>query len=192
MVDPAKTPEQIESETKDEIDQIMGEIDVLQQSMANAPTTAQATQSSAEPEEMTIEDFRGGADDASMEETLGNLAEEPASGGMLADAEEEIPEPTGDDAIEAELAAALAEQKEETVSVTELKPKSRSRSTNPEPASGGQEGTLTLSLTGSMTLKLRYECEGQEVTIGFSGDALRVELSDGTEFKVPVNRQKAA
>ena len=43
-----------------------------------------------------------------------------------------------------------------------------------------------MTLKGSMTLRLQYEFEGQEVTIGFTDGALRVTLADGTEFKVPV------
>jgi hypothetical protein len=50
--------------------------------------------------------------------------------------------------------------------------------------------SLTLSLTGSMTLKLKYEFAGQEVTVGFTDEYLKVELADGTEFKIPVGRQK--
>lgn len=50
--------------------------------------------------------------------------------------------------------------------------------------------SLTMSLTGSMTLKLKYEFAGQEVTVGFSDDFLKIELADGTEFKIPVGRQK--
>ena len=36
-----------------------------------------------------------------------------------------------------------------------------------------------------MTLKLKYECDGQEVSVGFSDNALMVQLADGTEFKIP-------
>lgn len=51
--------------------------------------------------------------------------------------------------------------------------------------------SLTMSLTGSMTLRLKYEFAGQEVTVGFTDEYLKVELADGTEFKIPVGRQKA-
>ncbi len=50
------------------------------------------------------------------------------------------------------------------------------------------EGSLTMTLTGNMTLKLKYAFEGQEVTVGFSENFLKVELSDGTEFRIPVAR----
>jgi hypothetical protein len=50
--------------------------------------------------------------------------------------------------------------------------------------------SLTMSLTGSMTLRLKYEFAGQEVIVGFTDEFLKVELADGTEFKIPVGRQK--
>jgi hypothetical protein len=59
-------------------------------------------------------------------------------------------------------------------------------------AGSGSDGSLTLTLTGNMTLKLKYEFEGQEVMVSFADQALRVQMSDGTEFKVPVARLAAA
>ncbi len=52
----------------------------------------------------------------------------------------------------------------------------------------GDEGCLTMTLSGQMRLKLRYEFAGQDITVGFNDGALHVELSDGTEFKIPVHR----
>jgi hypothetical protein len=57
---------------------------------------------------------------------------------------------------------------------------------------GANDGSLTMTLTGNMTLKLKYEFEGQEVTISFADQALRVQMTDGTEFKVPVSRMSQA
>lgn len=54
------------------------------------------------------------------------------------------------------------------------------------------DGTVSLTLSGNMTLKLKYEFEGQDVMISFVDQALRVQMSDGTEFKVPVTRGNAA
>jgi len=55
------------------------------------------------------------------------------------------------------------------------------------PASGGG-GAVAITLAGNMTLQLSYEYEGQAVTIGFVDGALRLEMTDGTEFKIPVRR----
>lgn len=49
-------------------------------------------------------------------------------------------------------------------------------------------GTLSMTLTGNMTLVLKYDYEGQEVSIGFRDQALELKLSDGTEFKIPVRK----
>jgi hypothetical protein len=57
------------------------------------------------------------------------------------------------------------------------------------PSADGATGSVSIKLAGTMTLKLSYEFEGQEVTVGFVDGALRVELSDGTEFKIPVRRK---
>jgi hypothetical protein len=51
-----------------------------------------------------------------------------------------------------------------------------------------EEGCLTMTLSGSMTLRLQYEYADQAITIGFVDQMLRVELSDGTEFKIPVHQ----
>lgn len=54
-----------------------------------------------------------------------------------------------------------------------------------------EEGTLSMTLTGSMTLKLKYEYEGQEVLVGFQDGSLCIQLADGAEFKIPVSRNRA-
>jgi hypothetical protein len=79
----------------------------------------------------------------------------------------------------------VAKMKEQTVT------KASSEMTSQNESSDETSPSLTMSLTGSMTLKLKYEFAGQEVTVGFSDEFLKVELADGTEFKIPVGRQKA-
>lgn len=63
----------------------------------------------------------------------------------------------------------------------------------PTPASASTSavpGEMTMSLTGAMTLKLKYEFEGQEVTIAFADGTLKVSLADGSEFKIPLAQRK--
>jgi hypothetical protein len=48
------------------------------------------------------------------------------------------------------------------------------------------DGTLTLNLSGNMTLKLSYAQNGQNVSIRFERECLYVNLDNGTEFKIPV------
>ena len=54
--------------------------------------------------------------------------------------------------------------------------------------SNSEEGSLTMTLKGNMTLKLNYECAGQSVTVSFSEDALKIQMADGAEFKIPVHK----
>ncbi len=58
-----------------------------------------------------------------------------------------------------------------------------------ESPSNTSDGTLSMKLTGNMTLRLQYECFGQEISVSFSGQVFHVQLSDGTEFKIPVARR---
>lgn len=50
---------------------------------------------------------------------------------------------------------------------------------------GAEPGCLKMTLSGNMTLKLQYEFAGQEVTISFIDDCLKVETYGGAEFKIP-------
>lgn len=177
---------EIEAETRDEIEEIMSEIESLQQEMADAPTpktppaklkavpsvakeVEPAGDEGGQDSDMGLEDFHGSGDEPSMEETLGAMKdEEPAEGSLLDVAMEEEPhfEEEEEAPIEAAFEVPMAKEK-----------------------SPANEGSLTLSLSGSMTLKLKYEFEGQEVIVGFKDQFLQVTLADGTEFKVPVGRK---
>lgn len=55
-------------------------------------------------------------------------------------------------------------------------------------ASSASPGSLSLLLSGQMTLKLRYDFEGQEVAVSFTDGFLKIELTDGTELKIPVGK----
>ena len=109
-----------------------------------------------------------------MEDTLGATVdeEESASSGLLSGVTASASD-SGEDETEAEDAP-----------VAQVKP---IRS-----AAGTEQGTLTMSLTGNMVLQLRYEMGEQEVSVSFTDDALRVTLSDGTEFKIPSKSTKSA
>jgi hypothetical protein len=180
-----KTPD----ETLAEIDQIMNEIEELQQDMDAAeapvakkaapkphlksvplePTTQVATPPAEAPTdaEDDMAEFRSGdADSPSMEETLGDLKDDEPSGPNLID-----------QAIE-----------QNSDSVDSLEDESMNDAGNITETETASDATVSIALSGSMTLKLSYDFAGQEVTIGFVDGALRVELSDGTEFKIPMNR----
>jgi hypothetical protein len=171
-----KSVAQVEAETQDEIAEIMSEIESLQTEMAEAPqappqartsSRLSAVPAAADEPEVGLEDFRGTGDEPSLEETLGALTpdekQQESTGQSLLDL------PIAGDMDEAEAAEGGAPKQERTMD--------------------SQDGCLSMTLSGQMTLKLKYEFEGQEVTIGFSDGALKVELSDGTEFKIPVSRR---
>jgi hypothetical protein len=177
-----KTPD----ETLAEIDQIMNEIEELQHDMdaAEAPVAKKVTASNkpalkAVPRDMGPEvadtpvaeevagsdddmaEFRSADDSPSMEETLGDLKEDETAGPNLID------QAIGQSDVDVEEEESMnSEGMVETAS----------------------DASVSIALSGTMTLKLSYDFGGQEVTIGFVDGALRVELSDGTEFKIPMNR----
>ena len=61
-----------------------------------------------------------------------------------------------------------------------------------EESATAENGSLTMKLTGNMTLTLQYDFEGEAVKVSFADHSLKVQLSDGTEFKIPVRRRSDA
>ena len=215
------------SNSLDEIDQIMNEIEELQQSMGSAqpvsaapppPAATKSTPVAAPPvatapteipqhqaiaqasADDVMAEFQAGKSEDSIEETLGTLKDdEPLSPGLIDTALEGPVVATGQDAVDQalsdvpEAASPHAEQEDtieefdepiqEPISMHDTVQRRATAAT-----SGGSDASVSVKLSGEMTLKLSYEYEGQEVTIGFTDGALRVELSDGTEFKIPVRR----
>lgn len=51
-------------------------------------------------------------------------------------------------------------------------------------------GTLSMSVEGNLNLKLNYGNNGQFLRLSFDELALRIQFSDGTEFKVPIPRDR--
>jgi hypothetical protein len=153
---------------------------------STAPTLAQATEVAKELAALSepsaddlMKEFHASLDAGevsdlgeSMESTLAELKDDPTVKTLL--------DQTFDD-------QARRQNEPKEVPVMNSTPKSI-----PAPQSGDESSpSLTMSLTGSMTLKLKYEFAGQEVTVGFTDEFLKIELADGTEFKIPVGRQKA-
>lgn len=163
---------------EDKIEDIIDEITQLQGEMAEASAPkaepesviAEALTASDEPADDAgegVEEFRGGWGDASMEESLeGIRAEESPSSSILED--------------EAEVVKLVEAAADELAAVDSNKESKMSDTPNPS------EGSLTMTLSGSMTLKLKYEFDGQEVAVSFNDGYLKVALADGTEFKIPV------
>lgn len=179
-------------------------------------TAAEETPIEASTEEDALSEFRADSGEVSMEETLADLKDETeGSGNSLLDqaiegtsevteevvAEETIEEPVAEEIVEEavaeepveepveEVVETVATESEETP-VEEIYEHEEEVAMSKEKKTeyGAGEGCLTMTLQGNMTLKLNYECDGQEVTVGFSDGCLQVQLADGTEFKIPVAR----
>ena len=50
------------------------------------------------------------------------------------------------------------------------------------------ENSLSMTVTGQMSLKLNFGYEGQEIFVHFNTDMIHIQFSEGTEFKIPVKR----
>jgi hypothetical protein len=182
MADTPETPKTAPTATmNDEIDSIMSEIEQLQKEMsapmptpvAAAPVAAaavatpvQAAPTVASSVDDLFSELQAAASTeqgGGLEETLGEIKAAAPESGVFSEADT---------------------KGEETMSKATAGQSWAQDSSN----AGGSDGTLSLTLSGNMTLKLKYEFEGQEVTISFADQALRVQMTDGTEFKLPVAR----
>jgi hypothetical protein len=152
----------------DELEKIMSEIEELQSELEETPTGA----SSDTANELNSDDIlkeiqaNGLVDESNMEETLAELKSETTGSSLLDDPDETMENP--------------------------MSSNTGGNSDQYTGPSGGNDGSLSMTLTGNMTLNLKYEFEGQQVTISFADQALRVQMRDGTEFKVPFSRMAQA
>lgn len=205
------------ADTKDEIEKIMNEIDELQKEMSSidAVVALSDTENSASPpqeETQTVEesvpassetvsenegadlmkDFHGSSEDASMEETLGDLkADEVPAGKSILDEPTVVEEPIDEEQPMANVKTTMAD----VTPLREVKNDHSQRWSTPTkiPSSSRApaDGKMTLTLSGSINLSLKYDYSGEEVTVGFEDEYLFVELSDGTEFKIPVGKRRS-
>jgi hypothetical protein len=159
-----------------------------------------------------LEEFRAEAranGEPSLEDTIGDLKGEESTGGALGsghdsdhdsdhDSEPEVtalsddePPETSSETREAiarasrEVEEAFEDESDESLENIEQEHAMRDH----DDAGKGGDGALTMTLRGNMTLRLQYEIEGQTVTIGFADHALKVQLADGTEFKIPMRNR---
>ncbi len=200
----------VEAEAHDEIDNIMAEIERIKSTMVPAAPVAVAPPVStaeamadgmgtgeAEPVVNEV-DFGQANTEAPIEETLGSVGVEESSGGVFDEAkpEPEQPEPAMVEEMEEFVAESPVEAAPEVPKssfvprlVSDASEKSPVR-TAPSPGGSPATGSLSMTLTGSMKLALKYDVDGQEVTLGFDSQFLHLTLADGTEFKIPVGRDR--
>jgi DNA repair exonuclease SbcCD ATPase subunit len=50
------------------------------------------------------------------------------------------------------------------------------------------DNSLSMTVSGQMSLKLNFEVEGQEILVQFNTDMIHIQFSEGTEFKIPLKR----
>lgn len=200
MSAPKKTVAQVEAETQDELQEIMSEIESLQKEMGDSPTAKSPGSSRlkavAEPRlsqeleaavdgdslDMSVEDFHGDSDEPSMEETLAGMKEEPSSGSGLLDEMDSAEAGDEDDF------SASSDMDDEDEVMEDTVRESLRDQISSDDLDQMSDGSMTMTLSGKMNLRLKYECDGQEVTLGFRDQHLFVTLSDGTEFRVPLKR----
>lgn len=162
----------VEAETQSEIDQILNEVEELRREL-----DSQSSEAASDPTTTAAIDPNGGPSVAPpvSEEEL--LKEFHAS---FVESDSNSATPDSEESVKALLDETFQDQAERTLQ--------KEPTVNKDIAE--ESPSLTLSLSGSMTLKLKYEFGGQEVTVGFADNCLKVELSDGTEFKIPVARNE--
>jgi len=161
----------------------------------------------------------GGGGEASLEETMASIKGDPSQktlfdeeeAAVAAEASEASPEMTEEELereIEAQVAEAsktvsadpaeaeiMAEIERETAKVVPMPTRSKNHSHGQ--AQGQAEGqsqgqAMTLRVSGSMRVDLAFDAEGQEVRVCVEQNSLHITLSDGLEFKIPLNRGSSA
>jgi hypothetical protein len=164
---------------------------VAEESAVAEELAAEASEESPESDEDLMREFHAAfektddaaGDDAGLEETLGGLSPEESEG-----------EDMGKSLLDQTFEHHENQATEKTVRMisSEMQDEDGGQGQTSAGAGSGGAGCLTMKLTGNMTLKLMYEFEGQEVTVGFVDNCLHVSLTDGTEFKIPVGGRKQA
>jgi hypothetical protein len=150
---------------KDELEKIMSEIEGLQQELEDSAQ-----------------------DESSPSVTLEEPVVPPMSGSLSQEEEDILKEIQASAQMSEGMEDTLADLKSEDTGSSILDEMEAVEAVTEEENPMKEDGSLTLTLKGNMTLKLKYEFEGQEVTVSFADQSLRVQMSDGTEFKVPVSR----
>ena len=195
----------LEAETKDEIQDIMNEIESLKQNIAEAPKQAKlqpvppaspprVSPPPAPPQLAAAMPVAETVPEVSAEE-ISEIEKEvqdvmmSAESGDTEDSTSHLTLVTSESSGENEQRGdAMTEQhsSEEMFTQDEMGPEGALASS--DGAFTSTEGALTMTLSGKMTLKLKYEFEDLAVTIGFQDHVLKVQLSDGTVFNIPVRR----
>jgi hypothetical protein len=131
--------------------------------------------------------------DSSMEETLASVKVDSSVKTILDESDSDSQTDMGeipDERPEFDDGSENSEYRENNVialhdKVVHEKMAQQSSGNSFKPVESAEPGCLKMTLSGNMTLKLQYEYAGQEVSISFIDDCLKVETHGGAEFKIP-------
>lgn len=186
---------------RDDVADIINDIDALQNEISTtsaarpSPKVAQkhlkiVSQVAQEPKMPDLEEPSVEITDAAVLEELSDFHSEPGEvgledsvGGIRDDEVHGDSSNVSEESPLEEKFDQMAEEESQTVS----EPRSMETRDHSLP-NEAMSGMLTLSIKGGITLKLKYEFEGHELTLELVDHCLKVELGDGTEFRVPLNR----
>ena len=148
------------TQEQDEIDEIMREIKNLQESISDVQAREPAAPS------LKVVPAVSGSDEPSLEEPMATMKADPEVRTLLDD------DPT--EGVNADTMSLTSEEEELAAAVGDFSEEA------------AEDGSLSMVLSGKMSLKLKYAFGGNEVTVRFSDNSLIVSLTDGTEMKIPL------
>jgi hypothetical protein len=204
--------EELEKQTQDEITQIMSELDQMQvaaeakapeldpevtkkmEELASPPIAAAAealvaASGSQDPQKVNeaVEQFTAQASVPVEKDIIKEIVNEA----VTEEVDDLLREAEATANADSSMDEALGEMKQEEInsspSLLDAAPQVQTSARGASKSSGSSDdGCLSMTLKGKMSLNLKYENEGQEVALSFESDALLVSLKDGTEIKVPL------
>jgi hypothetical protein len=153
-----------------------------------------------EQEQSLLKEFTGEGEEPWLEETLAHLKQEPELTEQELAVEQEVQEmiqaeqtqeaETGVDDLIESMHEAETKNETESMNITEAMDETESiHEPAPRGETGSAGGSLSMSVTGNMTIQLNYQPTGHSVSVGFSSDWIHLKLADGTELKIPLKKK---
>lgn len=181
---------------------LVPEVEPLFGNSSSAPAPAEPATPAAtemEVEASILKEFSGAGEEPWLQETLAQLTEdstESESDRLIFKGEDKNPASEETDLVsefdhalevEREVARELREAQENSENVESLEEHrlARSRPLN----TTGSDGNLSMTIQGNITLKLGHESGDEEIVLSFQEDSILIQLTDGTEFKIPARKK---
>lgn len=147
------------------------------------PSEQFSAQMSAQENEDGISSFRTNQSSAGegLDDTLGSVRTD------------ELESAVGHSPLNTQYTEEEVESGDDDSNVVQMPASKRARSTGGQNRTSGRSekgnGRLSMALQGTMELELAYESDGESVNLFFEEGFLVVELSNGTEFRVPLTAE---